>query len=48
MYYKNPATGDFDLILTVSGMDELSGGYAGLIVDNNIISHKHIKNFVLI
>ena len=47
LYYENPSSGDFDLILTVSGMDALGEGYAGLIVDGNIISHKHIKNFVL-
>lgn len=47
MYYENPSSGDFDLILTVNGMDALGEGYAGLIVDGNIISHKHIKNFVL-
>jgi len=47
MLFKNPATGTFDLILTVSGMDKLASGYAGLIVDDDAISHKHIKDFAL-
>lgn len=47
MYFKNPTSGEYDLILTVTGMDKLESGYAGLIVDDNIMSHKHIKNFAL-
>lgn len=47
MYFKNPTSGEYDLILTITGMDKLESGYAGLIVDDNIMSHKHIKNFAL-
>ena len=45
MYFKDPASEDFDLILTVSGLDAIGGGYAGLVIDDNIIDHKHIKDF---